>query len=80
MQTYLLPEQPGMQVRIRQRGANGHYIYYKTVKMPGPGHKRVETETRLTKDEYLALFMQVRSKPAAHPQDALLPFLAQPVL
>ena len=65
MQTYLLPEQPGMQVRIRQRGANGHYIYYKTVKMPGPGHNRVETETRLTKDEYLALFMQ--SDPSLRP-------------
>ncbi len=45
------------EVRVRQRGENGHYIYTKTIKRKISGLKRVETEKRLSKDEYLTLLM-----------------------
>ena len=56
IQTYLLPED-GMEARIRQRGAHGHYIYTKTVKKALTGMTRVEIESRLSQEEYLALMM-----------------------
>ncbi|MBQ7037142.1 MAG: AAA family ATPase [Clostridia bacterium] len=43
--------------RVRQRGENGNYIYFKTIKRTISGTKRVEIETRLSKDEYLTLLM-----------------------
>lgn len=45
------------EVRVRQRGQNGHYIYFKTTKRRISGLKRVEIEKRLSKDEYLTLLM-----------------------
>lgn len=57
MQTYLLSDNDD-EVRIRQRGKDGHYIYYKTVKRKINNLKRVETEKRLNKDEYLDLLMK----------------------
>ncbi len=65
IQTYLKPRN-GCEVRVRQRGADGHYIYFETVKRdvydpekPGhPGMKRIEVERRLTQDEYLDLLME----------------------
>lgn len=45
------------EVRVRQRGQNGHYIYFKTTKRRVSGLKRVEIEKRLSKDEYLTLLM-----------------------
>lgn len=45
------------EVRIRQRGLNGNYTYYKTIKKKISDLKRVEIEKRLSKDEYLDLFM-----------------------
>ena len=56
IQTYL-NSQNGDEVRVRQRGVDGHYIYFKTVKKKISGLKRVEIEKRLSKDEYLALLM-----------------------
>ena len=56
-QTYLKSE-PGEEVRVRQRGADGHYVYYQTVKKAVTGLKRIEIEQRLTKEEYLCLLMQ----------------------
>ena len=56
IQTYLKPSD-GQEVRVRQRGENGHFIYFETIKRSITGMKRVEIEKRLTKDEYLALLM-----------------------
>ena len=57
IQTYLLSDNDD-EVRIRQRGKDGHYIYYKTVKRKINNLKRLETEKRLSKDEYLDLLMK----------------------
>ena len=57
IQTYLRSE-PGVEVRIRQRGADGQYIYYKTVKKPISDMKRIEIEERLSQAEYLSLMME----------------------
>lgn len=56
IQTYLKSE-PGEEVRIRQRGIKGNYIYFETCKKTLSGLKRVEIEKRLTKDEYLERLM-----------------------
>ena len=55
-QTYLTAA-PGEEIRIRQRGADGSYYYYETVKKPLDGLKRVEIERRLTQKEYLRRLM-----------------------
>lgn len=56
IQTYLNSEN-GDEIRVRQRGENGNYIYFKTIKKKVDDIKRVEIENRLTKDEYLTLLM-----------------------
>ena len=56
IQTYLTAPE-GEESRIRQRGADGNYIYVQTTKKKITGVKRVEIERRLTKDEYLRLLM-----------------------
>ena len=56
-QSYLKSEIPGETIRIRQRGREGHYLYYKTRKRTVDG-KRIETQERLTKNEYLELLMR----------------------
>lgn len=56
IQTYLnAPD--GDEVRVRQRGENGSYIYFQTIKRRVSDLKRVEIERRLSKDEYLRLLM-----------------------
>lgn len=45
------------EVRVRQRGENGSYIYFQTTKRKVSDLKRVEIERRLSKDEYLRLLM-----------------------
>lgn len=57
IQTYLLNDTDD-KVRIRQRGKEGNYIYYKTVKKQIEGSKQIEVEKRLTKEEYLTLLMR----------------------
>lgn len=57
IQTYLKSSKEE-EIRIRQRGENGHYIYYKTIKKKINNLKRIEIERRLTKDEYLDLLMK----------------------
>ena len=57
IQTYLKNDNDD-EVRVRQRGLNGHFTYTKTIKRKISGIKRMEIEKRLTKDEYLALLMQ----------------------
>ena len=56
IQTYLTAPE-GEESRVRQRGADGNYIYIQTTKKKISGIKRVEVERRLTKDEYLRLLM-----------------------
>ena len=56
IQTYLKVEK-GEEVRVRQRGSGGHYIYYQTRKTRVNDYKRIEIERRITKDEYLNLLM-----------------------
>ena len=52
IQTYLKCKS-GDEIRLRQRGINGNYIYFKTIKRKLSGLKRVEIESRLSKEEYL---------------------------
>lgn len=57
MQTYLLSPK-GDETRIRQRGIDGNYIYFKTTKRKVSDVKRLELEERLNKEQYLELLMQ----------------------
>ncbi len=56
IQTYLKSAN-GDEVRIRQRGIDGNYIYFKTTKKKVSDVKRIEIEKRLTQSEYLKLLM-----------------------
>lgn len=58
LQAYLHSEVPGEMIRIRQRGRDGNYIYFKTRKRMIEGKKRIEMEERLSRNEYLELLMQ----------------------
>ena len=58
IQTYLLNDNDEEEVRIRQRGKDGNYIYHKTIKKKVSALKRLEIEKRLTKDQYLDLLMK----------------------
>ena len=64
IQTYLLARD-GDELRVRQRGENGNYIYFKTCKRCIDGMKRVEIEERLSQEEYLRLLME--ADPAKRP-------------
>lgn len=64
IQTYLTAPE-GEESRVRQRGADGNYIYVQTTKKKVTDVKRVEIERRLTKDEYLRLLME--ADPNARP-------------
>ena len=57
IQTYLKAAE-GEESRVRQRGSNGSYVYYQTIKRKVSGLKRVEIERRLTQEEYLRLLME----------------------
>ena len=57
IQTYLKSD-ADEEVRVRQRGINGNYIYFKTIKKKVSDIKRVEVEKRLSQAEYLALLME----------------------
>lgn len=56
IQTYLNSAE-GEEVRVRQRGIDGNYIYYQTIKRKVSDMKRVEIERRLSQSEYLKLLM-----------------------
>ena len=56
IQTYLKSDKDE-EVRVRQRGSDGHYIFYQTTKRKISGMKRVEIENRLSESEYLHLLM-----------------------
>ena len=57
IQAYLRSEIPGETIRIRQRGCDGGYVYFKTRKRSVDG-KRIEMEERLTRHEFWDLLMQ----------------------
>ena len=57
IQTYL-NSAPGEEVRVRQRGENGSYVYFRTEKRRVSDVKRIETEQRLSQAEYLELLME----------------------
>lgn len=56
IQTYLKSGE-NEEIRVRQRGANGSYIYFKTIKRKLTETTRVEIEERLSQTEYLKLLM-----------------------
>ena len=56
IQTYLNSEDDE-EIRVRQRGENGNYIYFQTIKKKVDEVKRIEIESRLTQQEYLILLM-----------------------
>lgn len=56
IQTYLSSNN-GDEIRLRQRGTDGNYIYTKTIKRNINDIKRIEIEKKLSKDEYLNLLM-----------------------
>ena len=56
IQTYL-KSNSDEEVRVRQRGVDGHYIYFQTIKKKVSDLKRVEIERRLSQSEYLELLM-----------------------
>ena len=56
IQTYITAPE-GEESRVRQRGADGHYVYFQTTKRRITGQKRVEVERRLSQEEYLRLLM-----------------------
>lgn len=64
LQTYLLSKE-GDELRVRQRGENGSYVYYKTRKRRISDLCRIELEERLSQDEYLRLLMD--ADPARRP-------------
>ncbi len=61
IQTYL-KSGDGDEMRVRQRGADGNFVYFLTVKRKVSDIKRVEIERRLSKDEYLTLLMDADTR------------------
>ena len=58
VQAYLHSEIPGEMIRIRERGRDGNFVYFKTRKRLIEGGKRIELEERLTQAEYEDLLLQ----------------------
>lgn len=56
IQTYLKGSE-GEEIRVRQRGCDGNFVYFKTTKRKISDLKRVEVEKRLSRDEYLKLLL-----------------------
>ena len=56
VQTYLKNTE-NKEIRIRQRGEDGDYVYTKTIKTYVTDQKRIEQECKITKEEYLNLLM-----------------------
>ncbi len=56
IQTYLYSED-GQDRRVRQRGENGTFIYYETVKRVLPDGQVIEMSRRITDREYLSLLL-----------------------
>ena len=65
LQAYLHSEIPGEMIRIRRRGQDGNYVYFKTRKRLVEGNRRIEMEERLSKHEFRELLLQ--ADPAYRP-------------
>lgn len=52
VQTYLIPERPGTEVRVRRTETDGNVKFRLTEKSSGGGIKRTEKETEITRQEY----------------------------
>ena len=61
IQTYL-KSHDDIERRIRARGIDGDYVYYLTEKRKISNIKRIETEKRITQDEYIKLLMDADNK------------------
>jgi len=61
IQTYL-KSTDGVERRVRARGIDGDFVYYLTEKKKITGLKRVETERRLSQDEYVKYLMEADNK------------------
>ena len=57
IQTYL-KSTSGKEIRIRQRGRDGHYIYFQKMQRDLDDPTRVDIERRLSQEEYLKLLME----------------------
>lgn len=57
VQTYLTPQKEGGGLRIRKRGLNGIYEYTKTFKRDITPIKRIEIESKISKEEYDKLIL-----------------------
>lgn len=57
IQTYLKCNSEGHEVRVRQRGYNGSYIFTQTEKIKVSDTKRVEIEKRISEPEYVTKLM-----------------------
>ena len=60
-QTYLKTTDD-IERRVRARGIDGAYLYYLTEKKKISNLKRIETERKLTQDEYINLLMEADNK------------------
>lgn len=60
-QTYL-KSSDDTERRVRARGIDGDYLYYLTEKRKISNLKRIETERKLTQDEYISLLMESDNK------------------
>ena len=56
IQTYL-KSVSGNEIRIRQRGIDGHYIYFQTMERHANDIEHIEIERRLSQEEYLKLLL-----------------------
>lgn len=61
IQTYL-KSNDDVERRVRARGINGNYLYYLTKKKKISDLKRIETEIKLSQDEYLQLLMEADNR------------------
>ena len=57
IQTYLHSKEADEEIRVRQRGKDGQFIFTETIKKRVSALKRVETERRLSQAEYLSLLL-----------------------
>ncbi|MBQ6455600.1 MAG: AAA family ATPase [Mogibacterium sp.] len=57
IQTYLKSPE-GREVRVRQRGQNGNYVFFRTEKRRISDISRAETERRITPKEYVAALIE----------------------
>lgn len=57
IQTYL-KSKTDEEIRVRQRGINGNYVFFQTIKKKVTDIKREEIEKRISQSEYLTLLME----------------------